>query len=54
MGPVEIAIVTVLGLLLFGGKRLSNVGEALGETLGYVRGKAQQKVDDDARRSGSG
>ena len=54
MGPVELAIVAGLALLLFGAKRLPDTGKALGETLGYVRGKSEQKVDEyDGRRAGS-
>jgi len=53
MGPIEIAIVAVLALLLFGANRLPDTGEALGETLGYVRGKAEEKVANSGGRSGA-
>ena len=53
MGPIEIAIIVALVLLLFGAKRLPNTGKALGETLGYVRGKSEEKVDDPDRRAGA-
>lgn len=53
MGPIELAIVVALVLLLFGAKRLPDTGNALGEALGYVRGKSKEKVDDPDRRAGA-
>ncbi|WP_168216279.1 twin-arginine translocase TatA/TatE family subunit [Halorussus halobius] len=53
MGPIEFAIVPVLALLLFGANRLPDAGEALGETFGYVRGKAEEQVDDSSGRPGT-
>jgi len=47
MGPLEIGLLVVLVLLLFGAKRLPDLGNALGETAGIVRGSTESKVEDE-------
>jgi TatA/E family protein of Tat protein translocase len=45
MGPLEITLIGVVVLLLFGARLLPKWGSALGETLGYVRGKSRDKIE---------
>lgn len=44
IGPIEAATIALGLLLLFGAKRLPRVGNALGETFGYIRGKGRNKI----------
>lgn len=47
MGPLEIGLLVGLVLLLFGAKRLPDLGNALGETAGIVRGSTDSRRDDE-------
>ncbi|ADB64001.1 hypothetical protein Htur_5273 (plasmid) [Haloterrigena turkmenica DSM 5511] len=40
-GPLEATVVGIGLILLFGAKRIPRVGSALGETIGYIRGKVR-------------
>jgi len=51
VGPTEVAVVLVLFLLLFGGRRLPEAGRALGSSLkGFKQGLAQAKEPIDLAR----
>ena len=41
IGMPELAIVAILALLIFGPKRLPQLGKSLGEMVGQVRGVAK-------------
>ncbi len=41
MGPIELGIIVLVILLLFGGRLLPSWGSAIGETLGYVERKLE-------------
>lgn len=45
MGPMEFGIIALLVLLLFGTRRLPDLGNALGETAGIVREKTEDRVE---------
>ncbi len=55
LGPWEIAIVAVILLLLFGGKRLPGVGRSLGRSLREIREatavKEALELQEEARRA---
>ncbi|NLE70171.1 MAG: twin-arginine translocase TatA/TatE family subunit [Clostridiales bacterium] len=55
LGPLEIILILVLALVLFGGKKLAGVGKALGQSIREFKkevGKEQQ--DDDAGKENGG
>lgn len=55
LGPLEIILILVLALVLFGGKKLAGVGKALGQSIREFKkevGKEQQ--DDDAGKEDGG
>jgi len=55
LGPLEIILILVLALVLFGGKKLAGVGRALGQSIREFKkevGKEQQ--DDDAGKENGG
>ena len=44
LGPLEIVLILVLALVLFGGNKLSGVGKALGQSIRDF--KKEMKADD--------
>ena len=51
LGPLEIILILVLALVLFGGKKLAGVGKALGQSIREFKkeigdGKDGEKQDD--------
>ena len=55
IGPMELIIVLVIILLLFGPKRLPQLGKSLGKTMKAIRegadGDEEEDEDDDAKPS---
>jgi len=58
MGPMELILVLVILLILFGAKRLPEIGKAIGKSLGeFKKGMKESKediqdaIDDDTRGS---
>lgn len=55
IGPLEIAIVLIIVLIIFGPKRLPELGRSLGKGIRDFRGAMDKKDDDqdsaDAKRS---
>lgn len=49
-GPLEILIIFLVVLLLFGGKKLPEVGRALGEGIKEFKKALQGKSDSDEGR----
>ena len=49
-GPLEILIIFLVVLLLFGGKKLPEVGRALGEGIKEFKKALQGKSDSDEDR----
>ena len=47
LGPMEIVLILVLALVLFGGNKLSGVGKALGQSIRDF--KKEMKADDDKK-----
>lgn len=47
-GPLEILIIFLVVLLLFGGKKLPEVGRALGEGIKEFKKAIQGKTDSDS------
>ena len=47
LGPLEIVLILVLALVLFGGNKLSGVGKALGQSIRDF--KKEMKADDDKK-----
>ena len=46
-GPLEILLIFLVALLLFGGKRLPEIGRALGEGIKEFKKALQGKTDSD-------
>jgi sec-independent protein translocase protein TatA len=52
LGPMEIGVVLVLGLLLFGPKRLPGLGKSLGEAIkGFKKGINDENDEIDVTAS---
>lgn len=51
-GPLEILIIFLVVLLLFGGKKLPEVGRALGEGIKEFKRAIQGKTDSDEEKGG--
>ena len=51
-GPLELLVILLVVLLLFGGKRLPEFGRALGEGIKEFRKAIQGKTDSDEERKG--
>ena len=49
-GPLEILIIFLVVLLLFGGKKLPEVGRALGEGIKEFKKAIQGKTDSDEKK----
>lgn len=49
LGPMEILLILVLALVIFGGAKLSGVGKALGQSIREF--KREVKGDDDKAQS---
>lgn len=47
LGPTELIIILVIILVLFGPKRLPQLGKSLGKTMKAIREGAEGKLDDD-------
>jgi sec-independent protein translocase protein TatA len=47
LGPTELIIILVIILVLFGPKRLPQLGKSLGQTMRSIREGAEGKLDDD-------
>jgi sec-independent protein translocase protein TatA len=47
LGPTEIAIILILGLLLFGAKKLPELGRSIGQGLREFKNASKQIFDDD-------
>ncbi len=47
LGPMEILLILVLALVIFGGTKLSGVGKALGQSIREF--KKEIKADDDKK-----
>lgn len=50
LGPLEIILILVLALVLFGGKKLAGVGKALGQSIREFKkevGKEQKDGEND-------
>jgi sec-independent protein translocase protein TatA len=51
IGPLEIGILAVVVLLVFGSKRLPELGSSLGQSIrGFGKGLEGKEEDDDVRR----
>ena len=46
LGPTELIIILVIILVLFGPKRLPQLGKSLGKTVKAIREGAEGKLDD--------
>ena len=51
-GPLELLVILLVVLLLFGGKKLPEFGRALGEGIKEFRKAIQGKADSDEERKG--
>ena len=51
-GPLELVVIFLLVLLLFGGKKLPEVGRALGEGIKEFKKAIQGKTDSDDEGEG--
>ena len=51
IGPLEIAIVLIIALIVFGPKRLPELGRSLGKGIREFRGSLSGDDDDDERES---
>ena len=51
-GPLELLVILLVVLLLFGGKRLPEIGRALGEGIKEFRKAIQGKSDSDESSKG--
>ena len=51
IGPLEIAIVLIIALIVFGPKRLPELGRSLGKGIREFRGSIGGDDDDDERQS---
>ena len=49
-GPLELLVILLVVLLLFGGKKLPEVGRALGEGIKEFKKAIQGKTDSDDER----
>ncbi len=49
-GPLELVVIFLVVLLLFGGKKLPEIGKALGEGIKEFK-RAIQGKDDDSKKS---
>lgn len=50
IGPTEILLILLLALVLFGGKKLSGVGKALGQSIReFKKEVSDDKKEDDAQ-----
>lgn len=47
LGPMELAVIAGLTLLVFGPRQIPKVGKALGETIREFRGIGKAIEDDD-------
>ena len=47
LGPTEIAVILVIGLLLFGAKKLPELGRSLGQGLREFKNASKQIFEDD-------
>ncbi|HNS31851.1 MAG TPA: twin-arginine translocase TatA/TatE family subunit [bacterium] len=60
MGPGELIVILIILLLLFGAKRLPEIGRAMGKSLGeFKKGMSESKeeannIDDDEGRKKNG
>lgn len=54
VGPLELAIVLIIALIVFGPKRLPELGRSLGKGIREFRGSLSGETDEDhsERRSG--
>lgn len=52
IGPVELLIIVVVALLLFGGKKIPELAKGLGDGIRHFRGA--MKNDDDETKNGKG
>ena len=50
-GPLEVVVILLVILLLFGGKRLPEIGRALGEGIKEFRKAIEGKKDSDEKSS---
>jgi sec-independent protein translocase protein TatA len=46
IGPMEIAIVLIIALVVFGPKRLPDLGRSLGKGINEFKGSIDGKIDD--------
>jgi sec-independent protein translocase protein TatA len=53
-GPLELAIVLIIALIVFGPKRLPELGRSLGRGIREFRSSVSGKKDDDADERGFG
>ena len=51
IGPLELAIVLLIVLVLVGGRRLPALGRQLGTGMREFKDSVTRKVDEDARRA---
>jgi sec-independent protein translocase protein TatA len=51
IGPLEIAIVLIIALIVFGPKRLPELGRSLGKGIREFRGSLSGDDDDDDEKS---
>lgn len=47
LGPTELIIILVIILIIFGPKRLPQLGKSLGKTMKSIREGAEGKIDDE-------
>ncbi|GAB4281555.1 MAG: hypothetical protein Kow0056_17060 [Coriobacteriia bacterium] len=47
IGPMELFIILIIVLILFGPKRLPQLGKSLGKTVKAIREGASEDVDDE-------
>jgi sec-independent protein translocase protein TatA len=50
IGPLEIAIVVIIALLVFGPKRLPELGKSLGKGIREFKGSISGEDEDDEKR----
>jgi sec-independent protein translocase protein TatA len=53
VGPLELVVVLIIALVVFGPKRLPELGRSLGRGIREFRGSVSGEKDDDDEDSGS-